>query len=411
MKQIAILATLDTKGDEAGFLKSLIEARHHHAILVDTGVQGEPRLPADISREEVAQAGGTDLAKLVQQGDRGEAVASMAQGAAEIILRLYRDSQIDGVIGIGGSAGTTIGTTAMRALPTGVPKLMVSTLASGDTRPYVGTRDITMMYSVVDVSGLNGLMMRILSNAAGAICGMVEQPVLESSGSKPLVAATMFGVTTPCVTRAREILEARGYEVLVFHATGTGGRAMEELINDGFITGVLDITTTEWADELVGGVLSAGPNRLEAGARAGIPQVVSVGALDMVNFGPVETIPERFRSRKFHIHNPTVTLMRTTPDENRELGKIIAEKLNMATGPTVLFLPLQGISAIDRAGQPFDDPQARQALFAALRENLDPRIRVIEIDANINDPIVAETMANTLATMIEETEGPTTTEG
>lgn len=411
MKQIAILATLDTKGDEAGFLKSLIEARHHHAILVDTGVQGEPRPPADISREEVAQAGGTDLAKLREQGDRGEAVASMAHGAAEIILRLYRDRQIDGVIGIGGSAGTTIGTTAMRALPTGVPKLMVSTLASGDTRPYVGTRDITMMYSVVDVSGLNGLMMRILSNAAGAICGMVEQPVLESSGSKPLVAATMFGVTTPCVTRAREILEARGYEVLVFHATGTGGRAMEELINDGFITGVLDITTTEWADELVGGVLSAGPNRLEAGARAGIPQVVSVGALDMVNFGPVETIPERFRSRKFHIHNPTVTLMRTTPDENRELGKIIAEKLNMATGLTVLVLPLQGVSAIDRAGQPFDDPQARQALFAALRENLDPRIRVIEIDANINDPIMAETMANTLATMIEETEGPTTTEG
>jgi uncharacterized protein (UPF0261 family) len=276
---------------------------------------------------------------------------------------------------------------------------MVSTMASGDTRPYVDTKDVTMMYSVVDIAGINSLSRRILANAAAAIAGMAlaAEGVEKSSGDdRPLIGATMFGVTTPCVTRARELLEAAGYEVLVFHATGTGGRAMEDLARGGFLAGVLDITTTEWADELVGGVLGAGPNRLEAAAELGLPQVVVPGALDMVNFGTPESVPERFRERRFYQHNPTVTLMRTTPEENTQLGRILAEKLNRAKGPTTVILPLQGVSAIDRAGQPFHDPTADQAFFDALRTHLAPHIRRIELDMHINDPDFAVACAETL---------------
>ena len=289
----------------------------------------------------------------------------------------------------------------MRALPLGVPKLMVSTLASGQVRPYVADKDILMLNSVVDIAGLNRISRRILAAAAAAMAGMVLHPLTETAAcDRPLVAATMFGVTTPCVQRAREVLEAAGYEVLIFHATGNGGQAMESLIADGLVAGVLDITTTELADELVGGILTAGPDRLTAAGRRGVPQVVSVGATDMVNFGPPDTIPEKFRSRHFHQHNPTVTLMRTTVDENRQLGAEIARKVAASRGPVALMLPLQGVSAIDRAGQPFDDPAARGALFAAIRAN-SGTVERIEIDLHINDPAFAEAAAHKLLELMK----------
>lgn len=281
---------------------------------------------------------------------------------------------------------------------------MVSTLASGDTRPYVGTKDITMMYSIVDISGLNRLSKQIIANAAGAICGMVKAK-LQTENEKPVIGATMFGVTTPCVTRVREILEQNGYEVLVFHATGTGGQAMESLIEDGIITAVADITTTEWVDELCGGVLSAGPHRLEAAAKKGIPQVVCPGALDMCNFGPIDTVPECYKNRKLYKHNPTVTLMRTTPEESKKLGEIIGKKVSQAKGPTAVIIPKKGVSAIDAAGKPFYDPDADKALFEALKENVKPPVELIELDLHINDPEYAEFVANKLLELIKKWEG------
>jgi uncharacterized protein (UPF0261 family) len=288
----------------------------------------------------------------------------------------------------------------MRALPVGVPKLMVSTVASGDTRPYVGAVDVTMMYSVVDISGVNRVSARIMANAAGAIAGMVAATVPELE-TRPLVGATMFGVTTPCVTRARERLEELGYEVLVFHATGAGGQSLEALVRDGFLAGVLDTTTTELADELVGGVLSAGPQRLEAAGEAGVPQVVSLGALDMVNFGPRETVPPQFEHRNLYVHNPTVTLMRTTAEECGALGRTIGKKLTAATGPVAVFVPLRGVSMIDVDGQPFRDAEADEALFAGLRESLDSRLEVHELELDVNDDRFADAMADRLHELIE----------
>jgi uncharacterized protein (UPF0261 family) len=319
----------------------------------------------------------------------------MGRGAAEVVRGLHGEGRLDGILAVGGSGNSSIAAQAMRVLPVGVPKLIVSTLASGDTRPYVGATDVSMTYSVVDISGLNRISERILANAAGAIAGMAKVPVEEREG-KPLVGATMFGVTTPCVTRARERLEELGYEVLVFHATGTGGQSMEALARGGFLTGVLDITTTELADDLVGGVLSAGPDRLEAAGELGLPQVVSLGALDMVNFGPRETVPDQFEGRNLYVHNPTVTLMRTTPEECAELGRRIARKLSAATGPTALFVPLKGVSMIATEGGPFYDRDADDALFAALREGLGDNVELHELELDVNDPAFADAMANRL---------------
>src|SRR4051794_8357889 len=315
----------------------------------------------------------------------------MAACAEVTVRRLYEEGRCDGILALGGSGGSAIATRAMRALPGGVPKLMVSTVASGDTRPYVGAVDVTMMYSVVDIAGVNSVSARIMSNAAGAIAGMVTArvPPLEE---RPLVAATMFGVTTPCVTRARERLEGLGYEGLVFHATGAGGRSRGALGGGGFLAGVLDATTTELADELVGGVLSAGPDRLEAAGAAGIPQVVSLGALDMVNFGPRESVPARFEGRNLYVHNPTVTLMRTTPEECAALGEEIARKLSAATGPVALFVPLGGISMIATPGGPFHDAAADEALFAAVRANVGGDVELVELPLDINDPAFADAM-------------------
>ncbi len=401
-RTILVIGTLDTKGVEFGYVRDLIVARGHRALVMDTGVAGQPAFPPDITAEAVAEAGGASLEALRRTGDRGAALAAMANGARALALRAHREGRVDGVISLGGSGGTSIATRAMQALPVGLPKVMVSTMASGDVSAYVGVKDITMMYSVVDVAGLNRLSRRILANAAGAVCGMVEQSVPAGATDRPLVTATMFGVTTPCVDRVRAQLEAGGYEVLVFHATGSGGRAMEALIRDGFIAGVADITTTEWCDELVGGVLSAGPERLDAAAHAGLPQVVSLGALDMVNFGPMETVPAKFKGRNLYKHNPTVTLMRTTPEECDELGRIIAQKLNRATGPTTLFIPLRGVSMIDAEGKPFHSPEADRALFDAIRRHLDrSRVELVELDANINDPAFADAMAARLLAMLQ----------
>ena len=353
---VVIIGTLDTKGEEIGFARDVIEARGVDVHVVDAGVLGEPAFDPDTSAADVAAAADTSLDRLREAGDRGEAMAAMGEGAAAIAETLHEAGVLDGVLGLGGSGNTSVATAAMRALPIGVPKLMVSTVASGDVEPYVGARDVMMLYPVADVEGLNRLSRTVISNAALAMVGMVTtEPDVETE-ERPTVGITMFGVTTPGVQAAREVLEARGYEVVVFHATGTGGRAMERLIEEGIIDGVLDVTTTEWADELVGGVLSAGPERLDAAAERGVPQVVSVGALDMVNFGPEEDVPERFRDRRLHVHNPQVTLMRTTPEENAELGRIVARKLNAATGPTALALPLKGVSMLDVAGDPFHDP-------------------------------------------------------
>ena len=392
---ILLIGTLDTKGTEFAYVRGLIHERGHQTLVMDVGVLHDPPFTPDVGAAEVAEAGGAALEKLRQQTDRGQAVEVMTRGACVLAEHLHAQGRIDGVLGLGGSGGTALATAAMRALPVGLPKVMVSTMASGDVAPYVGVKDITMTFSVVDIAGLNRISRRILANAVGAVCGMVEQAVPEAE-DRPLIAATMFGVTTPCVDRVRERLEAQGYEVLVFHATGSGGRAMETLIDGGFIDGVADVTTTEWCDELIGGVLSAGPHRLEAAARAGLPQVVSCGALDMVNFWAVDTVPESFNDRLLYRHNAHVTLMRTTPDECAALGRIIAEKLNHATGPTTLLLPLQGVSAIDRDGQPFYDPAADAALFQALRDHLDATVTLVELDLHINHPDFADAVANRL---------------
>jgi uncharacterized protein (UPF0261 family) len=396
---VVLLGTLDTKGHELAYLRDRVREHGVDVLLVDVGVF-QPQVEPDVSREEVARSVGEDAAELAARRDRGAAVTAMARAAEQVARRLHAEGRLDAIAGLGGSGNSSIATAAMRALPVGVPKLMVSTVASGDTRPYVGAVDVTMTYSVVDMAGINSISARILANAAGAIAGMAKATV-PPLDEKPLVGATMFGVTTPAVTRARERLEELGYEVLVFHATGTGGQSMEALVRGGYLAGVLDLTTTELADDLVGGTLSAGPDRLEAAGAAGVPQVVSLGALDMVNFGPRGTVPEKFGGRNLYVHNPTVTLMRTTPEENRELGRRIGRKLSGATGPTALFVPLRGVSMIDVEGQPFHDSEADAELFAGLRETLDG-VETHELDTDVNDPQFAVAMADRLHELIRE---------
>jgi len=401
-KIIALLGALDTKGAEYAFVKDCIESRGHKTLLIDVGVLGRPALKADVPREEVAQAGGADLKKLVADEDRGQAVAAMGEGAAALLPKLHAERRFDGVLAMGGTGGTSVACAAMRELPLGVPKVMVSTTAGGDVSGYVGVRDIVMVPSIVDVAGVNQISREVFARAAGAICGMVEA-VVPPGEDKPLIAATMFGNTTPCVTQARGILEAAGYEVLVFHATGTGGRTMESLIDAGRISGVLDVTTTEWADELVGGVFSAGPTRLEAAARNGVPAIVTPGCLDMANFNAPDTVPEKFKGRTFYQHNPNVTLMRTNVDECRRLGEILAEKLNLSTAPVTVLIPLKGVSMIDLEGKPFHLPEANQALFDALKKGLRDDIPVVEMDCDVNDKAFATRCAETLLAHLRAT--------
>lgn len=408
---VLLIGTLDTKGTEIAFVRDRLKQAGVSTIVMDAGVMGEPPFAGDISREAVFAAAGTSLQEMRKLSDRGRAVTLAAEGAAKLAVQFHREGKTTGVFGLGGSAGTTIGSSAMRALPYGVPKLMVSTLASGQVAHYVGVSDIMMMHSVVDLCGLNRFSRLVLSNAANAMVGMSSRQS-EKSGQwavgsgqqveKQLITATMFGVTTPCVEEARKHLDS-AYEVLVFHAVGTGGRTMEAMIRDGLIAGVLDITTTELADELVGGILTAGKDRLTAASIKGIPQVISLGALDMVNFGPPGTIPAKFKDRHFYQHNANVTLMRTTPEENDALGKEIAEKASASRGPTAILIPLKGVSAIDKEGAPFWNPPSDQALFQSIRNWVGPWVKVIELDMHINDPAFAQTATKTLLEMMRQT--------
>jgi len=399
-KTIVLAGALDTKSADYRFVKDLIEARGHETVLVDFGILGDAAFSPTISNDEVARAGGSSIAGLRAARDKTEAMRVMTAGLQVVIRRLYDEGRLDGILAMAGSGGTAIATAAMRALPVGVPKLMVSTVAAGDVAPYVGTVDITMMPSVVDVSGLNRLSRRIYANAAGAICGMVEAEAPAVAADRPLIAASMFGNTTEAVNRAQATMERAGYEVLVFHATGTGGRTMESLISGGFITGVLDITTTELADHVCGGALSAGPERMMAAARAGVPAVLAPGCVDMANFWARTTVPDKYQSRNLYEWNPNVTLMRTNVDENRQMGEMIAAAANASSGPVAILLPLRGVSQLDSPGGQFWDPAADAACFDAIKANLKSGIPVHEIDCNINDPAFADKATELLQEML-----------
>jgi len=400
MATIAVLGTLDTKGVEHQFVADCISRHGHQALLIDVGTLSAPQVNPHLSREAVAEIANLDLSTLGD--DRGKAMEAMTLAAPQVLSKLFQQGKIHGVISLGGGGGTAIATAGMRALPLGFPKLMVSTLANGNTAQYVGSRDIVMMPSIVDVAGLNRISRPMLLRAAGAICGMVDALHSEKSAQdRPLIFATMFGNTTTGVNHAREILEQAGYEVVVFHATGAGGRTMEALIETGVAAGVLDFTTTEWADEVVGGVLSAGPTRLEAAAKTGTPAIVAPGCLDMVNFFAKETLPPKFRERTIYVHNPQVTLLRTNAEESKAIGEAMAQRLNRSIAPVSVILPVKGISAISCQGYAFHDPQADEALFAALRKTLRSDIPVIARQETVNDPAFAEACARELLKNIE----------
>ncbi|KOX25214.1 MULTISPECIES: Tm-1-like ATP-binding domain-containing protein [unclassified Streptomyces] len=403
MATVVLLGTLDTKGAEYAWLAERLRGHGVDVVTVDVGPLSDAA--ADVTAAEVARAAGADLAALRAAGDRGRAMEAMAAGAARTVTGLHAAGRLDGVLAVGGSGGTSVASRAVQELPVGVPKLLVSTMAAGDVTPYVGAVDVTLMYAVVDVAGINSLSEQVFGNAAAGVSAMAREyarrRAAPATGHRPLVGLSMFGLTTPAVDEAREELDRLGYEPLVFHATGAGGRTLEKLAGDGRFAGVLDLTTTELADDLVGGVLSAGPRRLEAAGARGVPQVVSPGALDMVNFGPRATVPARFDDRTFVVHNPTVTLMRTTPAENAELGRRIGTKLAAARGPVTVFLPLRGVSGVDRDGGPFRDAEADAALFAALREALaGSAVEVVEDDAHINDPGFGRRAAHRLHELI-----------
>ncbi|MCE2659020.1 MAG: Tm-1-like ATP-binding domain-containing protein [Rubrivivax sp.] len=383
-----VVGTFDTKARELFFLRQCLEKLGLRVVTVDLSTSGRPS-PASVHPREVARhhPGGESA---VFSDDRGSAVTGMAL-AFENYVRTRRD--LGGIISAGGSGGTSLATPGMRVLPIGVPKVMVSTMASGDTRPYVGPSDICMMYSVTDVQGINRISEKVLANAAHALAGMVTHPPAESATTKPALGLTMFGVTTPCVQAVAKRLQD-DYDCLVFHATGVGGQSMEKLADSGLLAGVIDVSTTEVADEIGGGVLSAGATRMDVFARHAIPYVGSCGALDMVNFGGWETLPERFRTRKLYRHNPTVTLMRTTVDENRRIGEFIAGKLNAMAGPVRFLIPEGGVSAIDKPGQPFHDPEADRVLFTTLEQHFraGPQRKLLRVPHHINDDAFADAL-------------------
>ncbi len=389
MAHAYVVGTFDTKGSELGYVAELIRAAGVPTVTVDLGTRDEP-VGTDVSARQVA-AHHPDGADAVFTGDRGSAVTAMATAFARFVTG--RDD-LGGMIGLGGSGGTALITPAMQALPVGVPKLMVSTVASGDVSGYVGAGDVAMLHSVTDVAGLNRISRQVLGNAAHALAGMLTNRP-PAARQLPAVALSMFGVTTSCVQAVTERL-GDGLDRLVFHATGTGGRAMEKLVDDGLITAVLDITTTEVCDHVAGGIFSAGQDRLGAIARTGVPYVGSCGALDMVNFGAPGTVPQRYRDRLLYEHNPQVTLMRTTPQECERIGEFIAGQLNECDGPVRFLLPAGGVSALDAPGQPFHDPQADEALFATLQRELrqTERRRLVRLDHHVNDPGFADALVD-----------------
>jgi uncharacterized protein (UPF0261 family) len=407
MKTICVIGALDTKGPEYGFVREQILARGHKVLTVNTGIMGSTDLfPVDIEADQVAEAGGGSLQRLREKKDRGEAMKVMCAGARALVKSLNDDGRIDGIIGMGGTGGTTVVTSAMRALPVGMPKVCVSTAASGDVAGYVGTKDITMIPSIVDVAGINRISRIVFARAAGAICGMVDAEIPESKEDKPIITASMFGNTTECVRACMEKLGAKGYEILVFHATGMGGKTMEGLVKEGLVDAVLDITTTEWADTVCGGVFDAGPERLDAAGQMGIPHLIVPGCVDMANFGGMETVPEKYKKAKrtFYEWNPSVTLMRTNKEENEKMGKVFAEKANAAKGPVAFLIPLKGVSILDGDNQPFCDREADKAMFDAIKANVKKGVPVVEMDNNINDPEFSAKAVEMMLYLIEQTD-------
>lgn len=404
-KKVVVIGAFDTKAIEYQFVIDLFIKKGFQVITINTGVMGATDLfQIDIDAQDVARAGGTDLATLRKANDRGKAIAVMSNGASEITKNLYSKEPFDGIIGMGGTAGTNMVTAAMRPLPFGMPKICISTVASGNVGPYLGTSDIILVPSLTDIAGINTISKIFLSNATAALAGMLDVK-LETGKGKPIVAASMFGNTTPCIDRCRDMLSAKGFEVLIFHATGAGGKTMEKLVSDGVIEAVLDLTTTEWADTVCGGVFDAGNDRLEAPGKMGIPHLIAPGCIDMCNFGSPETIDPKYKNRLFYQWNPNVTLMRTTMDENRQLGKTFAQKANAAKGKVAFIIPTKGYSmlnSINEQGEPqlFWNPKANQAFLDALKSNLSPEIDIEEIDANINDPIFAEKAVEKFLEMI-----------
>ncbi|NTU48039.1 MAG: UPF0261 family protein [Syntrophobacteraceae bacterium] len=401
-KTVVIIGTLDTKGKEFAFIKDLIEKEGLKTLVIDFGVMGEPAFKPEIQRDQVAVAGGGDLALVGSGEHKDQAMKIMADGLATVVRRLYDEGKLHGIIGMGGTGGTSIATAAMRTLPVGVPKVMVSTVGGGDVSAYAGTKDITFVPSIVDVAGINRISRQIFANAAGAIAGMVKTETSGGAMEKPLIAASMFGNTTACVDHARSILENEGYEVLVFHATGTGGKTMESLISDGHIAASMDVTTTELADLVCGGVFSAGPERCMAASRAGIPAVIVPGCVDMANFWGMDTVPEKYKGRNLYQWNPNVTLLRTNVEENVRMGEMIAAAANAATAPVAILLPLKGVSMLDSLGNQFWDPEADHACFDSIRRNLKPGITVVEMENNINDPAFSERVALTLLDILKK---------
>ena len=402
-----MIGTFDSKAEEFRFLRDQLLACGCDVVTLDVGVmEGERPFPIDVGSTEVAEAGGESLESLRANSDRGSAMKCMSRGAAKLTASLHAAGRVDAIIGMGGSGGTSIVTSAMRALPLGVPKVCVSTVASSDTSPYVGSKDVVLIPSITDVAGLNRISKMVMSQAAAAICGMVNTRLPDNGDDRPIIVASMFGNTTDCVNACRERLDSAGYEVLVFHAVGTGGgKTLETLVDDGLVDACLDITTTEWADEICGGIFAAGQDRLSAPGRRGVPHLIAPGCIDMVNFGPSETVPQEYRDagRLFYEWNPAVTLMRTNVEENRQLGRIFAEKANAGSGPVAFILPLRGVSILDGDGERFCDREADQAMFSELKAALRKDIPVIEVDANINDPMFANAAVNTMLDLIKTT--------
>lgn len=398
---IALVGCFDSKGPEYAFLRDAILTQGTRVFAINTGILGTTTLfPVDVEAAEVVAAGGANLAALRQKQNRGVAMKAAADGAARLLPQLIKTHQLSGVIGMGGTGGTSIVTAAMQALPIGFPKLCISTAASGNVAAYVGTKDVTMMPSIVDVAGINRISRLVLTRAAGAICGMASVPIESSDADRPIITASMFGNTTACVNACAETLTKHGYEILVFHATGSGGRTMESLVADGLVDAVLDLTTTEWADTIAGGVFDAGEDRLSAPGRRGVPHLISNGCIDMVNFGPRATVPSHYSDRKFYEWNPSVTLMRTNVEENRKMGRIFAEKANAAQGPVAFLLAQRGVSILDGDGQLFCDRAADAAFAEELKKHLKPSIPVVELDVNINDPAFSAKAVEMLMALI-----------
>ncbi|MEW5978604.1 MAG: Tm-1-like ATP-binding domain-containing protein [Acidobacteriota bacterium] len=401
-KTVVIAGALDTKGAEFAFVKELIESHGVSTVLVDFGVLGEPTTPPEVSNAEVAKAGGGDLEELRSFKNKAEAMKIMTAGLTAVVRELYAKGRLQGLLGMGGTGGTAIATAAMRALPVGVPKVMVSTVGGSDVSPYVASRDIVMIPSVVDVAGINRISRLIYANAAGAIAGMVKTEASVPEKKRPLIATSMFGNTTQCVDRSRTALEEQGYEVLVFHATGAGGRTMKSLADDGFLNGILDLTTTELADEVCGGVFSAGPERPHMASARSIPMVLAPGCVDMCNFWARRTVPEKYQGRKLYEWNPNVTLMRTNIEENERIGKLLAATANLAKGAVAVVVPLRGVSMLDSVGNPFWDPAADRSCFEAIKSNLKSDIPFLELDANINDFSFADCATRLLLDMLKK---------